>query len=415
MRSGFERVLLATLLVSTVGDEITQVALIFQVAPGGSGLEVAGLLMALLLPGALVAPYAGKLVDERDAAKVLAWASILQAGVSLALSMSTGATGALVGAAALSVMFTFSGAATFALIPVVGREAGLPVSRVNAAMEFASGGGSVFGPLIGGALVAAGGVSAALLIDAATFALLATVIWSSRLSRPAQPAEGRAGWSPLAVARTYAPVTRERRIMLLLASFWVVVLSLAVSDAVYVFLVTSVLGRGAFAYGVFIAAWALAYIVGAWSAGRFAELRPRVTAFAGGAAMATAFLSIGIAGLTMPALPVAVVVIAFLVGGLGNAAYNVSVRTILHADVPAALHGRAAALYGTGIRAAEAGGFAVGGLLGPSRVVLAYTISGVAALAAALVGVTTNDAPRTRDGQAFDGAPHGTHRNEEGT
>jgi hypothetical protein len=55
------------LLASTIGDEITQVALVFRVAPAGSGPQIAALLIALLLPGALVAPYAGKLVDQDPA------------------------------------------------------------------------------------------------------------------------------------------------------------------------------------------------------------------------------------------------------------------------------------------------------------------------------------------------------------
>ncbi|GFE77272.1 MFS transporter [Novosphingobium sp. TCA1] len=394
MRKGSERLLLGTLLVSTIGDEITQVALIFRIAPNGSSLEVAGLLIALLLPGALAAPYAGKLVDERDAGKVLGLAALVQALVSVALAMTASPVAALAGAAALSILFTFSGAATFALIPIVGREAGLPVARVNAAMEFAGGGGAVFGPLVGGALVAVGGVTTALLIDAATFGLLGAVVWWSRLSRTPEPPDGPSGWSLLAVARSYAGVVRIRPVMLLLASFWVVILTLAISDAVYVFLVMKLLGGGAFLYGALIAAWALAYLVGAWAFTRSAERHPHRAAFAGGAGMAASFLMISLAGLFLPDLPTAIVALAFLVGGFGNAIYNISVRTILHTDVPPALHGRAAALYGTGIRVSETAGYFAGGLLGPARVILAYSISGIAALGAALTGSTATRGAR---------------------
>lgn len=385
-RQGFGRVLLTALLVSTIGDEITQVALVFRIAPNGSGLEVASLLIALLIPGAVVAPYAGKLVDERDAARVLAATAVLQAVVTGVLAFTEGAGAALAGAALLSMLFAISGAASFALIPVVGRAVGLPTARVNAAMEFASGGGAVFGPFAGGALVAVGGTTIALLIDAATFAMLAVVILLSKLSRLPNMTAAEGGWSPTAVLRGYAPILRQRRIMLLLASFWVVVAGLAVSDAVYVFLVTKVLAAGPFIYGLLVASWAVGYLIGAWTSGGLAERRPHQTAFAGAAAMALSFLAIGLFGATMRELPIFVVGIAFLVGGFGNAAYNVSVRTILHTDVPDALHGRAAAFYGTGIRVAEAGGFVVGGLLGPARVITAYAISGLAALTAGIIG-----------------------------
>lgn len=108
LRPGFERLLFGVLLASTIGDEITQVALVFRVAPAGSGPQIAALLIALLLPGALVAPYAGKLVDHHDAAKILAATSLAQAFVSGVIAFTGGVTAALTGAAMLSFLFAFS-------------------------------------------------------------------------------------------------------------------------------------------------------------------------------------------------------------------------------------------------------------------------------------------------------------------
>jgi MFS family permease len=389
------RLLLVTLLVSAMGDEITHVALVFRVAPGGSGAEVAALLIALLLPGALVAPYAGKLVDESDAARVLAVASAGQALVSTVLAFSSGVTAAISGAALLSLLFAFSGAATFALIPVVGRSAGLPIARVNAALELASGGGSVLGPLIGGLLVALGGATLAFLVDAATFSLLATMVLVTKLRREAQPPD-QPGWSPGPVLRSYAPVLRDRRILILLTSFWIIVAALGVADAVYAFLVIHVLGLGPVAYGAFMAAWAVSYLIGAWLAAGLAERRPHRLAMIGGSIMGASFLAIGLAGKTSILSP-ALVAAAFFAGGFGNAFYNVAVRTILHLEVPEALHGRAAAVYGAGIRCAEASGFIAGGLMGPAHVLTAYILSGLGALAAAASG-TALQARWAKDG-----------------
>ncbi|RUN74580.1 hypothetical protein EJC47_20880 [Sphingomonas sp. TF3] len=171
--------------------------------------------------------------------------------------------------------------------------------------------------------------------------------------------------------------------MLLLASFWVVIMALAIADGVYVFLVTNVLSRGPFAYGAFIAVWAGAYLISAWAAGGYVERNARWTALVGLGSIAASFLAIGLTGALAPSLPLAVVAMAFLIGGAGNAIYNVSVRTILHTTVRPELHGRAAALYGAGTRISEGSGFAIGGLLGPARVLIAYILSGVVALVAA--------------------------------
>lgn len=386
LRPGFERLLFGVILASTIGDEITQVALVFRVAPAGSGPQMAVLLIALLLPGALVAPYAGKLVDYHDAARILAAASLAQALVSGVIAFTGSVAAALTGAAMLSFLFAFSGAATFALVPIVGRAAGLSVARVNSATEFASGGGSVFGPLAGGLLVASGGTAVALLVDAASFLLLGLVVLLSQLSRPGAPDADNPGWTPRAVLRGYAPIARHRRIMLLLASFWVVIMALATADGVYVFLVTNVLGQGPFAYGALIAVWAGAYLIAAWAGGGYVERHASWTALIGLGSIAVSFLTIGLTGTLAPSLPMAAVAMAFLIGGAGNAIYNVSVRTILHTTVKPELHGRAAALYGAGTRISEGGGFAIGGLLGPARVLTAYILSGVAALAVAGVG-----------------------------
>lgn len=386
LRPGFERLLFGVLLASTIGDEITQVALVFRVAPAGSGPQMAALLIALLLPGALVAPYAGKLVDHHDAAWILAAASLAQALVSGVIAFTGSLAAALTGAVMLSVLFAFSGAATFALVPVVGRAVGLSVARVNAATEFASGGGSVFGPLAGGLLVASGGTAVALLVDAASFLLLGLVVLLSQLSRPGAPDADNPGWTPRAVLRGYAPIARHRRITLLLASFWVVIMALAIADGVYVFLVTNVLGQGPFAYGALIAIWAGAYLIAAWAAGGYVERHASQTALIGLGSIAVSFLTIGLTGTLAASLSVAAVAVAFLIGGAGNAIYNVSVRTILHTTVTPELHGRAAALYGAGTRISEGGGFAIGGLLGPARVLTAYILSGIVALVAAGVG-----------------------------
>jgi len=111
-------------------------------------MEVTRLLIALLVPGALAAPYVGKLVDEHDAAHVLVFASLLQAVTVSYLFVFTTEEASLAGAALLSVLFAVSGIATFALIPIVGGLSKLSPARANAMVELALGGGAVCGPIV---------------------------------------------------------------------------------------------------------------------------------------------------------------------------------------------------------------------------------------------------------------------------
>lgn len=108
---------LVALTISTTGDEITLLTLMFRTAENASGYAVPTLLTAELLPGLIAAPWAGRLIDRREAARIPVMVSVLQAGVIAFIAYYPMFT--LAGAALLSVLFTISSAATFALIPVL--------------------------------------------------------------------------------------------------------------------------------------------------------------------------------------------------------------------------------------------------------------------------------------------------------
>ncbi|MDP1028099.1 hypothetical protein Q5H91_12825 [Sphingomonas sp. KR1UV-12] len=71
--------MLAALTVSTIGDEISLITLMFRTAGDRTPLAVPMLLIAELLPGLLVTPLAGRLVDRRDAGKMLVVTAIVNA------------------------------------------------------------------------------------------------------------------------------------------------------------------------------------------------------------------------------------------------------------------------------------------------------------------------------------------------
>jgi len=66
-RQGWGWLVLAALTISTIGDEITLLTLMFRPAEIAPASAVPVLLITELLPGLIAASYAGRLIDRRDA------------------------------------------------------------------------------------------------------------------------------------------------------------------------------------------------------------------------------------------------------------------------------------------------------------------------------------------------------------
>ena len=388
MSRSFRWVLLIGLFVSTIGDEISLVALLFKVvATNDETGWVATLFMAQLIPAIICAPFAGKLVDETDAAKVAAWACLLQGAILGLLTLAPSPIAVIFGAALLGALFAVSGPAIYSLVPLVAADVGLSVRRINSVMEIVRGTGTLIGPALGGALVAWAGTSVALIVDAATFLILAALLLVSGLRRDVAPRHEAARWSLAAVLKEYRPVLRDPLIVWLVAALAIVVFSTSVSDVLYVFLVQRILLADALVYGLLVSVWAGGILLGSYLAGRrTSDGGEEVQAFSAAAVMGLALLATGAVPL-MPWLPTIVGVgLAFAVGGTANGVHNVAVRTLLHVRVPADMHGKAFAVYTAANRLAAILGFMVGGIIGAAHVLAAYAISGLLALMAGIGG-----------------------------
>src|SRR3546814_8906598 len=90
------------------------------------------------------------------------------------------------GAALLSVLFTITSAASFALIPILASALGMTLARANSFLEMVRSLGMLAGPVAGGVLVGWMGSKNALLIDAASFVLLLLIVAMSGLRRAPQ-------------------------------------------------------------------------------------------------------------------------------------------------------------------------------------------------------------------------------------
>lgn len=383
-RRGWGWLLLAALTLSTIGDEITLITLMFRTAGDNAALAIPLLLIAQLVPGLLAAPYIGRLTDRRDAGLILILAALAQAAIIACLAFSASLPATIVGASILGLLFAISGTATFALIPVLAQGLGMTLARANAGLEFVRSAGMLVGPVVGGVLVSWGGTGNALLIGAISFALLAVVIWGSGIRRQIQPECADKENTPSLLAE-YLPLLRNRRIVIMVAALSLEVFATAIADVAFIFLVTVSLSAGATALGILTAFWAGGMLLGAALAGEIAERHPARLAFATAALMGASMLAIGL----MPVIAIpglAFVAIAFVVGGAANSVHNVAVRTMLQREATPETHGKVAAIYVTATRSATIVGFLVGGLFVPSAAFSAYIVGGLLGVIAGLAG-----------------------------
>ncbi len=235
----------------------------------------------------------------------------------------------------------------------------------------------MFGPGLGGTLVATGGASLALLVNAGIFALCGlNLLTAPGLPEPAPsrtPAKGR-----LRAAFAYA---RERpSITGLLLLQGVGVLFFAMSVPVEVVFAQHSLHAGAAGYGGMVSAWGAGAVAGAAAYARWRG-RPSRELIAGGAA----FLGVGF--LVMAAAPsLAVAIVGAALGGVGNGVESVAVRTALQEEAEEQWMAIMMSLYEALFQSVPGVGMLIGGGItaaGSPRTALAVAGAGSLAVTAA--------------------------------
>lgn len=358
--------------LSLLGDGVGGLALVVHVQRGeGTGTAVGLLLLAAALPR-LLSPLAGAVADRTDQRTLLAAAELAQ--------------GVVMGAAALwlppfpvllalllgkSVAATVADPAGRSAVPTLVDDADLPAA--NSLLGALREGGEVLGPLVGGLVVAAAGVRAALAVDALTF--LASVPLLLRLPPlpPERDARRLAGaaWDGLRYTATH-PVAR-----VLALAFLLVGLS-AADDVALPFLARD-LGAGPRGIGTLYAAvgagLVLAYLVQA-SARR---PLPPASGFVAGITVA------GLGNVLTGLAPVLVAAVAAqMIRGVGLAVLETNLQTLAQRTVPRAMLGRVFAnVYGAVNVGAAVSLLAGGALLDATSARTVLVAAGVLGLAAA--------------------------------
>jgi MFS family permease len=385
------RLIVAAVGISALGDFLLWIPLTLHIQEmTDSGIAVAALMLCLWSPVVLLAPVSGLLVDRRETRGLLIAASLVQAAIAASLALALDSLAAiLVLATALGVGFSVAQPAEFALVPVIGRER---LTEVNGYVETARYAGLTAGPLVGGALAAAGGIEVAMLVNAVTFAVVAIAAALLRARRPPGTAEGGPGRARDGVAHLF----RERTLAIVITVVFVSLLFMSATITAEVFYLKQDLGVGDFVYGLVFACWTVGMMLGALVVSR------RVAAVGVGTAILVAVAVQG-AGVGLPAawLAVGFAAAMWFIGGIGHGTKNVLVRTLIQERVPAHVHGRAFAAY-NGIRnSAELFALAGGGVLVAAigaRETLA--IAGAVPVVAALVGLAVYRRGRRDDSPA---------------
>lgn len=363
--------------LSFLGDEVALFALLLRMHDSGYGESgVALLFLASAIPTIVAAPWAGRLVDRMDSRRLLVACGVLQALTCLAIAAASSLVMTIALVAVLQAVQAAAGPGWQALVPsIVGPEDVARAFGVLQSLTFLAG---VGGPALAGWLVATRGSSAALQVDALSFAVLAVAALAVRTRRGGthRPDAAQPGLlDGLRLVRTDAVL-------------WPLVISLVVfviagesTNVVEVFLVRDVLGASTIQFGVLGAAFAVGAATGALLGGRVCGI-PRQADAVLLACTVVAVMMLA-AGLITQLFVWALV---WTVVGIAVGALQALCGALLAERAPAESRGQVFATVSASTRAASLVATALGGvagtLMGPQGV---FVVAGCGCLLATLL------------------------------
>jgi MFS family permease len=339
--------------VSNCGDFLAATALVIALqSRGAGGFAVAALLIAAAAPPTLLAPLTGRLADRVDSRKLLVTVSLGSVLVCAMLAFLTGTVAMIALVAVLACGVAVTNPVLNALLPEMVSREHLP--KASAIGQTAASVGMLIAPALGGLLVGQFGLRIPLLIDAGTYLAITAAALLIRTRRGA-PLMGTDRSRPVpAWSLRRDPLMRSVTIMV--AAVVAAVSAVNVAD---VFFIRDTLHGSSTVYGLIGAVWTGAMLVGAWSVARRSMLD-------GGLGVA---LLVSLAGACTAVLIAAMVpgvgwlVPLWALGGACNGGVNVASAVLLARRVPAAVRGRASAVFGGVANGANAVGYLLGGVV----------------------------------------------------
>jgi MFS family permease len=318
--------------ISWMGSTLTTFTVILRYKDVFGPTGVSAIMLAMVIPNIIAAPYGGLLAD-RISARVLLTSLMGVMGLgSLIMAFDPGFVVSLACLALTAFCGTPVGAAFTATLPEYATAEDLP--RVNGLMSTGMSVGMMFGPSLAGLLVSGtGSYFWPFMIDAASFWILAAAVLFTGVDRKPQPhVEGeKTGMSEGVKVLWRNPLLRAFTSMVT-----VLILSISVLNIGEVFLVMNILHADAFVYGIVSATFALGSTIGsvAITAMKLPERRHIPMLLASSMALALIMLALAVAGHW------AFVAVVWFVGGLANAANNAYGMGLIMNRTPDAVRGR---------------------------------------------------------------------------
>ena len=369
-------------LLSVGGDWMLLTALPFHVLVlTGSATATGAMFVAFALPRVAFSLIGGWLTDRFDRRRLMIVCDVSRAVLLLPLLL-VGSKDQLWLVLAVTVVQS-----TLGQVFLPARNAALPVLVPNSLRVTANsldalimGLTRLVGPVAGGALLAGLGITAVVLIDAATFLLSALLIATIQLPRPASDTRVRPG-------RLVADLSLGLRMCWMrpgpravLATSAVVMVGYGLTTALGVVFVRVVLGGTAADFGWMVAAQGVGLTVGGLAVARSGRRLSHRWLFVCG------LLATGVSFLTMFESRHLWLVLAFaVVSGIGLASWMVGERTLLQRGIPAESLGVAFGAYNTVNSVLTLCGTGLAGVLA-SAIGVRYALT-VAAMAYLLPGL----------------------------
>jgi DHA3 family macrolide efflux protein-like MFS transporter len=304
----------------------------------GSPVQVTTLLIAYMLPMAVVSPIAGVFVDRWRVKQTMVGSDVMRGLLVLLLPWVTNLTQVCAIFVVLSVVSSFfAPAQSITLRTLVPTE---QLLAANALMSQAFYAVRLLSPLLAGALVAWLTEKACFYIDAATFLFSAAMVASLAVHR--EPAAGSKS-----VRGFLADLTSGNRFIFTHPTLAFVITSmvsamfvLSCLSPLFSIYVRDVLRSGAFLYGVVSSAVGVGLIVGTQAVNRFARRRSDRTVVLTGLVIA----ALGVALLGVFGVVAAAIATTFIMG-IGISFIVVAAQTQMQKETPPTMLGRVSSSF----------------------------------------------------------------------
>lgn len=350
--------------ISYIGDRFTQVALMLYVLDlaRGSAAAVGYALVAQSVPVIVLGLFAGVFADRWDKRKTMVACDLVRAAVIAAAPLARAPTHIYAVAFLMSAVTSVFDPALRASVPELlhDRDEILVANSLMYSTKYFT---DILGFTLAGLAVAAIGVRAAFLVDAASFvasaALLVRIRRRLAAAGPPRPLTLRSVAEDLAAGFRYH--ARNPVVLSLLVSFAVGVLAMGGLNTLLVVGVKRLLGVGDFWWSFLLATQAVAMFLAVTALGRWGQKVPKPYLILPG------FFGIGAVSIGLGlcrSLPAAFGLYALL--GVANTAFLVPSLTWIQEVVPFEFRGRVFALRGVTLNLANIASCAVAGPLGDS-------------------------------------------------